>query len=356
MQIKKQQVYHYFREDDKMKKAAFISMLTMLSVFGSYLSVQAEALTEIDTSVSIQGGMRIAVVSKKTKGQFWNMLHEGMNAAVAAINEAYGLKKDEKVTLTFEGPANEQLVEEQINILDAVLAENPDVLCISAGDMQSCQAQLEVARENGIPVVVFDSNVVDKDLVTAFRATDNLEVGHLAAQELAEALQEKGNILVFSEQQKTESIMNRMKGFREVIDTYPEIEIVEEHYADEEEDFKGAMEEALRNNPDTDGVFCTNADSAEIYLSIEAGLREGISMVGVDATSVQQQAIKNGEEVCTISQDPKTLGYETIITAVYAAMHDNENITIARNVLLQPRIISAANIYNPQNVNYLYSE
>lgn len=49
--------------------------------------------------------------------------------------------------MTFEGPDNEEDVETQINTIDAVIAENPDVLCISASDMDSCEAQLEAAKE-----------------------------------------------------------------------------------------------------------------------------------------------------------------------------------------------------------------
>ena len=61
-----------------------------------------------------------------------------MEDAVKAINDAYSFKKDDQITMTFEGPDNEEDVESQINTIDAVLAENPDVLCISAGDMDSC--------------------------------------------------------------------------------------------------------------------------------------------------------------------------------------------------------------------------
>lgn len=46
-------------------------------------------------------------------------------AAVKDVNAAYGFKKDDQITMTFEGPDNEEDVESQINTLDAVIAENP---------------------------------------------------------------------------------------------------------------------------------------------------------------------------------------------------------------------------------------
>lgn len=42
--------------------------------------------------------------------------------------------------------------------------------------MDSCEAQLEAAKENRIPVIVFDSNVAEKKLVKAYRGTDNVQV------------------------------------------------------------------------------------------------------------------------------------------------------------------------------------
>ena len=135
-------------------------------------------IPEIDDTLSIEEGARIAVVSKSKKGEFWNKVKEGMEAAVKDVNEAYGFKKDKQ---TFEGPDDEEDVESQINTLDAVIAENPSVVCLSAGDMDSCQAQLEAAKENGIPVVAFDSNVSDTKLVRAFRGTDNTQIGKYAA-------------------------------------------------------------------------------------------------------------------------------------------------------------------------------
>ena len=83
---------------------------------------ESPLIPEIDTSVKIEAGSRIAVVSKSTQGEYWKLVKKGMEEAVKAINEAYGFKKDEQITMTFEGPDDEQDVESQINIIDAVIA------------------------------------------------------------------------------------------------------------------------------------------------------------------------------------------------------------------------------------------
>ena len=56
-------------------------------------------IPEIDDNLSIEEGARIAVVSKCKKGEFWDKVKEGMEAAVKDVNEAYGFKKDKSILL-----------------------------------------------------------------------------------------------------------------------------------------------------------------------------------------------------------------------------------------------------------------
>jgi ribose transport system substrate-binding protein len=312
-------------------------------------------IPEIDTSLPIQEGARIAVVSKNTKGEFWDMVREGMEDAVEAVNTAYGFSKDQQITMTFEGAKDEQDIESQVNTLDAVIAENPTVLCISVGDADSCQAQLEAAKENGIPVIAFDSNVTETKLIRAFRGTDNTKVGEMAAYRLATALGKMGKVAVFSEQEKTQSAKDRTEGFLNYISNYTDIEVMEVVYQDQVDDMVAAMQEVLDRYPNLDGVFCTNADVSEMYLNMEKDdITQQIAMVGVDATSRQIEAVKNGEEIGIISQQPYAIGYQTMWTAIMATA-PKKQVEIQKNVLLDAAWISLSNLDDPSYSSYLYT-
>lgn len=316
---------------------------------------QNPAIPEIDDSLSIEPGAKIAVVSKSTKGEFWDKVKEGMQNAVKDVNTAYGFKKDEQITMTFEGPDNEEDVESQINTLDAVIAENPSVVCVSAGDMESCQAQLEAARENGIPVIAFDSNVSDTELITAFRGTDNTQIGKYAAYKLGSAIGKMGNVAVFSAQEKTESAQQRVKGFLDNIANYTDIKVVETVYSDQVDDMKAVMKEVLEKYPALDGVFCTNANVSEMFLEVNKDNSENkVAMVGVDATSKQQEAVKNGEELGILSQNPYAMGYQTMWAAIQSTAPKKE-VTIDKKVLLDPAWIDAENLESEDYANYLYN-
>ncbi|MBU5480187.1 substrate-binding domain-containing protein [Blautia sp. MSJ-19] len=317
---------------------------------------EADRVSQIDTTITIGAGSRIAVVSKATSGEYWKLVRQGMEDAVKDINTAYSFSSDEAVTMTFEGASDEQDVETQVNTLDAVIAENPTVLCMSAGDIESCQAQLEAASENGIPVVVFDSNVNEDELVAAFRGTDNTYVGKLAAEKLAAAIGGSGKIAIFSAQEKTESSQKRVEGFKEALADYPDITVVSELYTDKVNDMSTAMADVLKRYPDLNGVFCTNESVSDQYLSLEKGEKSPI-MVGVDATTAQQKAIAEGQELGTVSQDPYDVGYQTIIAAAQAMSTDDEQAAaVEKNVLLEPEWIDATNIDDPSNSNYLYGK
>ena len=317
---------------------------------------ESPLIPEIDTDVKIEAGSRIAVVSKSVKGEYWKMVKKGMEDAVKAINDAYGFKKDDQITMTFEGSDNEEDVESQINTIDAVIAENPDVLCISASDMDSCQAQLEAAKENEIPVVAFDSNVSEKKLVKAYRGTDNVQVGKMAAYQLGSALGKMGKVAVFSAQQKTKSVQDRVDGFMNNIQKYGDIEVVEVIYSDQVDDMETAMKEVLDKYPALDGVFCTNADVTELYLGLEkSDAGDAPALVGVDATTKQQEAIRNGEEIGCVSQQSYAMGYQTIWTAAETTA-PKKSVTIEKNLLLNPAWIDSESVDDPDSSAYLYTE
>ena len=317
---------------------------------------ESPLIPEIDTDVKIEAGSRIAVVSKSVKGEYWKMVKKGMEDAVKAINDAYGFKKDDQITMTFEGPDNEEDVESQINTIDAVIAENPDVLCISASDMDSCQAQLEAAKENEIPVVAFDSNVSEKKLVKAYRGTDNVQVGKMAAYQLGSALGKMGKVAVFSAQQKTKSVQDRVDGFMNNIQKYGDIEVVEVIYSDQVDDMETAMKEVLDKYPALDGVFCTNADVTELYLGLEkSDAGDAPALVGVDATTKQQEAIRNGEQIGCVSQQSYAMGYQTIWTAAETTA-PKKSVTIEKNLLLNPAWIDSESVDDPDSSAYLYTE
>ncbi len=83
----------------------------------------------------------------------------GAQQAIDELNAALNYTGEDKITMTFEGTADSSDAEEQSNTIDLVISENPGALCLGIIDMQTCKTQLEMAAENGIPVIIVDSGV-----------------------------------------------------------------------------------------------------------------------------------------------------------------------------------------------------
>lgn len=328
-------------ENDDMKDD-----LTMQKLRENGSSIDYTSLEEIN----LEAGSHIAVVVKSTKNGFWTSVKRGMDAAVADLNEKLGYKGDDKIKLTFEGPSDETDVEDQINIIDAVLGENPDVLCLSAIDMDSCQAQLEAAEENGIPVIVLDSGVKTGN-VNATCVVDNYQAGVQAAVKLADTIGGSGKIAVMAHVESAQNCQEREQGFTETIaEKYPDIEIVNISHQNEETSVSEMAESVLKLFPDVKGYFCTNENvSGDVLDAISASGKE-VAVVGIDVGKKQKDAIKSGKEVGVLVQNAYGMGYATVVAAARAAlgMENDESINPGMEW------IDSENISDERYANYLY--
>lgn len=328
-------------ENDDMKDD-----LTMQKLRENGSSIDYTSLEEIN----LEAGSHIAVVVKSTKNGFWTSVKRGMDAAVADLNEKLGYKGDDKIKLTFEGPSDETDVEDQINIIDAVLGENPDVLCLSAIDMDSYQAQLEAAEENGIPVIVLDSGVKTGN-VNATCVVDNYQAGVQAAVKLADTIGGSGKIAVMTHVESAQNCQEREQGFTETIaEKYPDIEIVNISHQNEETSVSEMAESVLKLFSDVKGYFCTNENvSGDVLDAISASGKE-VAVVGIDAGKKQKDAIKSGKEVGVLVQNAYGMGYATVVAAARAALGLENDESINPGM----EWIDSENISDERYANYLY--
>ena len=91
-------------------------------------------------------GKKIALVGKSAGNAFFEI-------AAAAFKEA---GEGEGATIDVVYP-EEATADAQIKVLDNLISQQPDAICISANDYNALQAKLEEAMEAGIKVSSFDS-------------------------------------------------------------------------------------------------------------------------------------------------------------------------------------------------------
>ena len=301
--------------------------------------------------IVLEAGTHIALVGQNLSSGYWGAVKDGAQQAVADLNEKLEFtSKDEKVRLTFEGTDTDEEVETQINTIDAVLSENPDVLCISAIDMDSCKAQIETARENGIPVVILDSGIAGESQLSVC-ATDNTAVGAEAARHMIEAVGESGKVLIAAHQKSAQTSVDRINGFQnELAASSPAVTAETVIYETEEKSIADQIREAMDAKPDLKGIFCTNEEMTCTVLDALKDAENAPKIIGVDAGKEVQEAIEKGTLYGTVCQNPYGMGYATIIMAARAAA----GLPNSQFVDSGFQWLDASNIGAEENQKYLY--
>ena len=295
-------------------------------------------------------GSRIAVVLKSTRDDFWTTVRSGIEDGVKALNEKMGYTGEDQITVSFDGPADDTDVEKQIDLIDTVLSENPSILCIAAIDRQSCEAQLEMAAENDIPVIMIDSGV-ENGPISALCATDNYGAGAEAAKKLAEAVGDDGQIAVMTHTETAQTSQDREKGFTdEITKNHPNIEIVNISHENEDFTMEKMADAVFTLYPDVEGYFCTNEAASEAVLSAADAAGKELAIVGFDSGEVQRSAVENGTQTGFIAQNPYGMGYAEVIAGVRADL----GLDVDTFINTSYQWIDSSNVENEEYSSYFY--
>ncbi|ALI57033.1 ABC transporter substrate-binding protein [Celeribacter marinus] len=262
------------------------------------------------SAVSAQDEIYIPLISKGFQHQFWQAVKSGADQAAEEFN----------VRITFEGPDNETMVDRQIDMLSAALANNPAAIGFAALDSQAAIPLLRQASEAGIPVIAFDSGV-DSDIPMSTATTDNVAAAALAADKMADFLGGTGTVAVVAHDQTSRTGIDRRDGFlNRMASEYPGIEVVSVQYgAGDQLQSTEVAKAILTANPGLGGMFGTNEGSAiGIVNAVREMGTEGLTVIGYDSGKAQTDAIRDGLMNGAITQNPVGIGYETVKAAVAA--------------------------------------
>jgi len=167
------------------------------------------------------------------------------------------------VNYSVQGP-NEFDPTEQIPIVEAVVAQQPDAILIAPTERTALIGPLQQAQDAGITVVLVDTIVDDPNIGVSRIATDNVEGGRVAGETLVELIGGEGTVFVNTTQPGVSTVEERQQGFEEVIEGEPGIEYLGAEYNNDDPTRAAQITSAvLADNPDLAGIFATNLFSAE---------------------------------------------------------------------------------------------
>lgn len=250
----------------------------------------------------------IPVIALGFQHQFWQAVKMGADKAA----EEFG------VTITFEGPEAETMIDKQVDMMKTALGKNPAAICMAAIDPESVRADLEAAKAKGLKVVGFDSGL--GDMGDTHCSTDNYAAGELAAENAARLLDGKGKVGIIGHSQTMIDAIQRVDGFVEYMEkNHPDIKIVDIQYGDGDH-LKSAdiAKSMLVAFPDLAAIYASNEGSAVgTYNGIKEINKIGkIIIIGFDSSKALKDAVRAGEIAGAITQDPIGMGYKSVEAAV----------------------------------------
>ena len=107
--------------------------------------------------LKLDKGTYISIIGKSEATAFWKAVRSGVMQAAEDLNRELGYSGNDKIKVTYNGPAKSEDIDEQVNILDEELSRYPDVIGIASIDEEACTVQFDLATENGIPIIALDS-------------------------------------------------------------------------------------------------------------------------------------------------------------------------------------------------------
>jgi len=250
----------------------------------------------------------IPIVSKGSQHQFWQAVKAGAEQA----------SRDFNVKITFEGPASETMVGEQIQMLKTALSKKPAAIALAALDSKAATPLLVEAHYAKIPVIAFDSGV-DSVIPRTTATTDNVAAAGLAADKMAELIGKTGEVAVVVHDDHSRTGIDRRDGFLKRIKAYSDIKVVSVQYGGGDQAKSAEITKAiLEQYPEIKGIFGANEGSAIGVLNAAKEMQKKIVIVGFDSGKQQKAAVASGEMAGAISQNPVGMGYKTVEAAVKA--------------------------------------
>ena len=231
--------------------------------------------------------------------------------------------------------------EEQAEVIARFVAQPVDALIVEAVESQIVLPAVVSASAAGIPVVIADMGIRGAEAVCEVRS-DNVKGGELAAAYLVDRLQGRGQIAHLQGLLTSDNGVDRSRGFHNVVDAHPEIDVVAMSSEWTADAGAAAMAELLREHPSIQAVFANNDPLAlGAIAAIDAAGRTGdIIVAGFDALPDALLAIEQGTMVATVRQMPGSIGRIALETAVQAARGDRVPATIPTDVAL----VTASNV------------
>ncbi|HEX2349194.1 MAG TPA: substrate-binding domain-containing protein [Ktedonobacterales bacterium] len=256
--------------------------------------------------------------------------------AVSTLNNPFfvamenGVKSEaakEGVTVIVDNGNNDPAT--QLNQVQDLIQQKVNVIILNPTDSQSLSSAVKLANQAKIPVITLDRSV-SSGTVATFIASNSVQAGKMAADELVKALGGQGEVIDLQGTVGTSAEADREKGFSDEIATAPGITVVARQTANfDRSTALNVTQNLLQAHPNVKGLFAQNDEMALGALkAIQQAGKSGVAIVGIDGEQEVVNDIQQGLIYADIAQQPTQEGVLGVQSAVKLAKGETVQATV----------------------------
>jgi ribose transport system substrate-binding protein len=224
------------------------------------------------------------------------------------------------VQLTVTDGANDNA--KQADQISTFITQKVDVIIVNPTDSDAVVSSVQKANTAKIPVIAVDRNS-NGGTLASYIASNNVQAGKLGGQQLLKAVPANAKVAMLIGIPGASAARDRGKGFLDAVaDTSINTKgakVVAQQVANfKRDEALNVMQNILTANPDLAGVFAQNDEMAlGAVQAIKAkGLTGKVFVVGVDGVDDAKTAIKAGDMLATVAQQPDVMGQLAVEAAI----------------------------------------
>ena len=262
-----------------------------------------------------EDNVRIALVVKALGIGFFEAAAKGAEEAAAELGN---------VEIIYTGPTD-TTAEGQIEVINALIAQNVDAIAISSNDTDALVPALKKAMDRGITVISWDSGVAPEGRQLHLNPSSNPLIGNMIIKLAADHLPDGGQVALLSATTTSTNQNIWMEEMNKVMGNYPGIELVATVYGDDLAD-KSYREATglMQSYPDLDAIIAPTSVGivAAAQAVVDAGKVGQVNVTGLGLPSEMAGAIESGASQSFAIWNPIDLGYSAAMLA-YELSHND---------------------------------
>ncbi|WP_298916314.1 rhamnose ABC transporter substrate-binding protein [uncultured Roseobacter sp.] len=278
------------------------------------MSVMKRVLTTVAAVATFAAGaaqaedVRIALVVKALGIGFFEAAAKGAEEAASELGD---------VEIIYTGPTD-TTAEGQIEVINALIAQNVDAIAVSANDADALVPALKKAMQRGITVISWDSGVAPEGRQLHLNPSSNPLIGNMIIKLAADHLPEGGDVAVLSATTTSTNQNIWIEEMTKVMGDYPDINVVSTVYGDDLAD-KSYREATglMQTYPDLDAIIAPTSVGivAAAQAVVDAGKVGQVNVTGLGLPSEMAGAIESGASQSFAIWNPIDLGYSAAMLA-----------------------------------------